>query len=244
MKHPSSLVIDALAAGHLVGEGAEQARAHIAGCARCRGDLEAAEAACAHFTHEVLLRTVGTLQVRPAWWRRMWPALVLPALAAAGLLLWLVRRPDVRGPDRDVQIKGAITFQVFAKRGERVFALHDGTTLAPGDRIRFVAGGARYLLIASVDGGGTPTVYYPYGGTRSAAIASEPSELPGSIVLDAAPGPERVFALFSARPLEAAEVTRALAALGARGAAAIRATAVLEIGADVQISVVFEKASP
>jgi hypothetical protein len=243
MSHLSSLTIDALAGGHLEGGAAEAARAHIAACARCRGDVETAEAACAQFTREVLPRTLPTLRPQP-WWRRMWPALVVPVFAAAALLLWIARSADVPEPDRDLRIKGTATFQVFAKRGDYVFAVRDAAKLAAGDSIRFVAGGPRYLLIASVDGAGKPTVYYPYGGNRSHAIATEPAELPGSIVLDAAPGPERLFALFSDQPLEAAVVTRALGTLGARGADAIRATATLEVAAAVQISIVFEKVQP
>jgi hypothetical protein len=138
-----------------------------------------------------------------------------------------------------------MSFQVFARRADAVFAVHDGTELAAGDQIRFVvgSGGPEYLLVASVDGSGKPTVYYPYGGDHSGAVTNEPSELPGSIVLDAAPGPERVFALITKEPLDAAQVTRALAALGARGPGAIRTTAAIDIPA-TQASIVFEKAAP
>jgi hypothetical protein len=242
MTHLSSLAIDALAGGHLAGGDAEAARAHVAACARCRADFAAAEAACATFTRDVLPRTVGKLRARRSWHWWRWTALVAPLLAAAALLLFFARRGDVAEPD--VRVKGATTFQVFAKRGDRVFAVRDGTKLAAGDQIRFVAGGTRYLLIGSVDGAGKPTVYYPYGGPRSAQIAEQPSELPGSIVLDAAPGPERVFALFSQQPLEAPVVTRALAALGARGVDAVRATSLLDVQATVQVSIVFEKVTP
>jgi hypothetical protein len=244
MTHLSSLQIDALAAGQFAGSEADVARAHVASCARCRDDFAAAEAACAEFTRDVLPRTIGRLRAQPPWWRTLWPAIVVPALAAAALLLWSVRRPDVPGKGPDVQIKGSVTFQVFAKRGAQVIAVRDGTRLAAGDQIRFVAGGARYLLIASVDGNGRASVYYPYGGTRSEAIANKPSELPGSIVLDAAPGPERLFALFSREPLEATTVTRALTAIGVKGGGAIRATTSLDVPASAQVSIVFEKVAP
>jgi hypothetical protein len=215
--HPSSLQLDAMAAGHLGDADAAAVRAHVGGCTRCRGDLEAAEAACAEFARDVLPRTIGRLRPRPSRWRLLVPALAVPVLAAAALVLWL-RRPDAV-PDDNLRMKGGLSFQVFAERAGDVIAVGDGTRLAPGDRIRFVvgSGGPSYLLVASIDGAGTATVYYPYGGEHSGSAAVQPAELPGSIVLDAAPGPERVFALrpssarsaWSARAVQLRSATRA-----------------------------------
>ena len=92
----------------------------------------------------------------------------------------------------------------------------------------------------SIDGAGTATVYYPYGGERSGPTSQEPSELPGSIVLDAAPGPERVFALVSAEPLEAAVVKRKLLDMRSH----IRETTRLAVPGVEQASIVFEKEAP
>lgn len=236
--HLSSLTIDALAGGHLGDDEAARARSHIETCGRCRTDLEATEAACAHFTRSVLPRTVDKLRPRP-WWRTLAPLLV-PVVAVAVLLVWFVRKPgdSAVGPGDDIRIKGAVTLQVFAKRGESVIPLRDGTRLAAGDAIRFVVAAerARYVLVASVDGAGKATVYYP-----SSEIAATPRELPGSIVLDDAPGPERVFAIYTAAPIEASVVTRALTALGARGPKAIRDAHTVPVEAVAQATVMFEK---
>lgn len=247
--HLSSFVIDALAVGHLAGAERAAAQLHIDGCERCRADLENTRAACATFTRDVLPRTIGTLHLPAPWWRRFGPALLVPMLAAAAMLFWFARRPDAVEPreaEPDIQIKGAVTFQMFARRDDQVFAVRDGTRLAAGDQIRFVVGARRlgFVLVASVDGAGATTVYYPYGGARSGPVGATPGELPGSVVLDAAPGPERVFALFSSEPLEAAQVTRVLAAIGARGRTAIRATTTLDVPAQDQASLVFEKDAP
>jgi hypothetical protein len=242
--HLSSLTIDSLAGGHLGTDEAAAARSHVETCTRCRADLETAEAAIATFTRDVLPRTVGTLARRP-WWRAFVPVLV-PVLAAAALLVWFVREPDATRDTDDIRAKGAATFQVYAKRGEHVFALRDGSRLAPGDAIRFVAGSrvAGYLLVGSVDGAGHASIYFPYGGARSGAIGGAPAELPGSIVLDAAPGPERLFAVFTPEPIDATAVTAALEALGKGGADAIRTAHELPIAAKVQASLVFEKDAP
>jgi len=246
-QHLSSMTIDGLASGLLA---EPSARAHLESCARCRGDLEAAEAACATFTRDVLPRTIGKLRPVRSRWVLAWPAIAATALAAIVLVMLLGVRerpaPAIQD-DGDIRMKGVLAFQMFASRRYEVFAVHDATKLAAGDKIRFVvgAGAARpYLLVASVDGAGNATIYYPYGAARSGPAPAAPSELPGSIVLDAAPGPERVFALASAQPLDAMQVTRALLVLGRKGAAAIRATAVLDNLPAVQQSIVFEKVAP
>lgn len=246
MTHPSMLVIDALAAGKLDGAEADAARAHIVTCTRCRDDLAAAEAAGAKFMRDVLPRTLPAIRPRRSRWWTLVPAVLAPALAVLALVWWSKRGGAPERDDDDVRIKGSLTFQVFASHGHDVIPVRDGTRLLPGDSIRFVvgSGGPGYVMVASIDGAGHASIYYPYDGARSGDATSKPSELPGSIVLDASPGPERLFALVSAEPLEASVVTRALAAIGAGGAQAIRDTTRLDVPAAAQASVVFEKAAP
>ena len=99
-----------------------------------------------------------------------------------------------------------------------------------------------FVMIASVDGAGRANLYVPYEGTTSVRIKpGRRVEMEGSIVLDASRGPERVFAIFSRRPLDAAPVRAALAGIAARGAGAIRSAGSLEVDAAGQSSVLFEK---
>ena len=246
MSHPSSLGLDALAADKLAGEEAAGARAHVATCERCREDLAAAEAARSYFTRDVLPRTLGTVARRRRRWWAFAPAVLVPALAVIALVIWQRRGDAPVVVEDEIRMKGGLAFQIFANRGGEVIAVRDGARLAAGDQIRFVvgSGGPSFLLVASIDGAGTATVYYPYGGDRSGPATREPSELPGSIVLDTAPGPERVFALVSAEPLDAAVVKQALLAIGTRGAGAIRATRTLDVPATAQATIAFEKGPP
>jgi hypothetical protein len=98
------------------------------------------------------------------------------------------------------------SFSAVAARGEAQRKVEPGDHLRQGDRLRFVVdpGTARYLLVLSIDGAGNHSVYFPAGGARSEAIPDRAGELPGSTELDAVTGPERVWAVFSSRPLDAA----------------------------------------
>lgn len=236
--HVSAFTLDALALGALDPDREAAAHAHVASCAACRGARDAAAALREHFMIRVLPRGL------PARRHHRWLWLAVPALAAALLVaLWPRLEPPEQG---DLGIKGTASWQVFANRSGHTFAVHDGTELAAGDRIRFVVvpGGARYLLVASVDGRGAVTIYYPYEGSQSAPIDGERFELTGSIVLDAAPGPERIYALLSDEPITADAVRAPLRMVAHGGAVAIRGTYALPVPVRAQASLVFEKVAP
>ncbi|HEY4175592.1 MAG TPA: zf-HC2 domain-containing protein [Kofleriaceae bacterium] len=245
MTHPSSLAIDTLAANRMSAPEASAVRAHIDTCERCRADFAEANAAVSTFTREVFPRTRDRLTVpaRP-WWRSLLPVLA-PVLAAAMVLVWFVRRPESVPTHEDViRTKGGLTFRVFARRDHTVHLVQDGEALAAGDQIRFVAGGTskRYILVVSIDGRGTASVYYPYGGSGSALLGDGTSELPGSIVLDTAPGAERLFAVFTPEPIAAGPVLEQLRAIASKNA--IRDTRSLDVPASAQATLVFDKATP
>lgn len=239
--HTSPLLIGKLLAGRATDEEVHALEAHAQICPRCRDELAGAQAAGRTFTQSVFPRTLPAIAARRSP-RRTWRLIVPLALAAATASVALIVRrpvaPDASAPEH--QFKGAGALQVFAHRGEGSFRVQGGTALRAGDRIRFgvVPSDARFVLVASVDGRGHASIYQP---STPVADGEEPLViLPDSIVLDDAAGPERLFALFSARRLEDAEVMEALRALGAAGADAIRRTTRLPLPWD-QASVLLEK---
>jgi hypothetical protein len=165
-------------------------------------------------------------------------------VAAAAAWLVFVRPPS---PDDDgLGVKGAATLAIFAAGKQGVQPVSDGTALHPGDRIRFVLwpAGQRHVVIASIDGAGKATVYHPFGGRESAPLREGMRvEVPGSIALDASPGPERVFAVLAPRPFSTASVIEALRGLGTKGPTAIRATTTLPLtlASVTQQSILIEK---
>lgn len=237
--HTAPLLLGKLLAGKATEEEVRAAEAHAQACARCREELAEARAAGRRFTESVFPRTLPAVEARrkpPRSWR-----LVLPlALAATAAVALFVRRPTPEPPQ--LQFKGEGALQVFAHRGGESFPVRDGTALRAGDRIRFgvVPGHARFVLVASVDGRGHVSIYQP--STPVASGEAPLVTLPDSIVLDDAPGPERIFALFSDRPVEERAVTAALAALGAAGADTVRGTTHLPLSY-TQASVLFEKSA-
>jgi hypothetical protein len=209
VKHLSAFDLDLLEMGGLSAADRAQAEAHLQDCARCRAEREAAAQLRQRFSEHVLPRTLARVTQRRRWvgWKWM-PVLLAPALAAAALLFYL--RPQ---GEPEYAFKGGPALTVYARHGDRVWKLRDGQKLQPGDELRFVVApaGHRYVLVASLDGAGQASIYYPFGGERSAAVASG-AELPGSIKLDETLGRERLFALFSDEPLSTADVLRQLKA--------------------------------
>jgi hypothetical protein len=248
-EHLSALVLDRRALGDL-SEGETRAMdIHLEGCGLCRGRLAAQQESFQKFEQYVLPAVLPAIRIRSqGWWQRLpaWRlAWAVPAVAAVALAVVVLphglQREEAGNQPRDViAVKGGPNLQTFVKRGTQVFAAADGVLLMPGDALRFVvqSGGLPYLLIVSRDGAGQLTVYYPFGGTQSAELKSEGrNQLPGSVVLDATPGEERVIALFSRHPLEVAAVISRIAS------AAIEPTAA-DLGADALLRLRFVKGTP
>lgn len=248
LAHVSSLELDSLALDALPAPEKQRVVDHLGACAACRQRSEELTALHSQFTRSVLPRHLASMPWRPSPWAHWatWMRLV-PVLAVAGLALLFVL-PGERSPDGpELAVKGGAALRVFVHRGERVWKATEGEPLAPEDQVRFEveAGGLPYLLVVSIDGAGKPSIYYPYDGGQSGPVDPQQEVvLPGSIVLDAAPGPERLYALFSREPLQAEAVKAALLEVGAGGPDAIRAQALLPIEVDAQASFFFEKATP
>ncbi|MCY1022757.1 hypothetical protein [Pyxidicoccus sp. MSG2] len=254
MSHLSQLDLEAHALRALSPAAASHVEAHLASCQPCADALATLQATHRRFESDVLPRTLPRvrerLEARPA--ARPWTWLLAPAAlaVAASLAAVVLLRPSGTVDDSRYGVKGGAVLRVYAKRGDGVSLVKDGVRLSAGDALRFtvVPAGLPYLLVVSVDGAGAVSVYHPAGGTQSAPLpesGNAPVELPGSLVLDAAPGPERIWALFSREPLRRADVEPALRALAARGADAVRASRTLSVaGVAAQDSFLLEKSTP
>ncbi len=119
---------------------------------------------------------------------------------AAGLtaLFFAPREPDRLG------LKGGPVLGFYVQHGDQVRRGTDGETVAAHDAIRFSYTAAEpvHLGIFSIDGAGAVSRYYPAGDRTRAEPAGADMLLPISTRLDGVLGPERIFALFCAAPID------------------------------------------
>jgi hypothetical protein len=239
-RHLSSLQLDELALGALPQAEEAAARAHLASCGRCQADDAALASSRAHFSAAVLPKTMGAVRRRAdaesGFWqrRRTWLVGLTVACGAAAALLIGIRRPAT---DEDLLAKGGgAPLAAFFKRGDRVAQVVAGQPLRAGDSVRLVVQtqAKRHVAVLSADVSGHVTRWFPQQGKQSGELAAHArAELPGAIVLDASPGPERLFAVFADSPIDLPPLEKKLFELGRAGPEAVRRTERLNIiGAD------------
>jgi len=261
--HPTAADFDRAELGSLPEERLRELAAHVLACGRCAETQAALQRAAAHFRNEVFPRSLPRIVAAtssPAarlrrWWSEAsagvrWASVAAPVAAAlvltAGTIAYKARGPSAVDQEPAVSAKGGPALHLFVRRGDRVFAAQPGAVLDPGDAVRFVVepAGHQYLLVVSIDGAGKVSVYHPFDGVQSAPLAPAARvEVPGSIVLDRAPGPERIFALFSDAPLSAAAVGQQLQKLAAApgGGSGSESEVELALPDTEQVSFVFAK---
>lgn len=221
--HLSAETIDLLSLSALDPQATQVAQTHLDGCAACRSRWDELQVDSQRFKQFVYPRTVGEVTsrvLRPSFFDRLrlsgvrvlGPA--LGAAAAAGLVLVVALGKGGGTQTEDdvyVGLKGGPGFTVVAQRATGgQLEVGAGTVLHPGDKVRFVTqpAGQAYVLVVGKDSRGAVQVYHPLGGSESVAATS--GELPQSFELDDALGEERLWAVYSAQPLQAAQVGEAL----------------------------------
>jgi hypothetical protein len=143
---------------------------------------------------------------RPLPWR-----LLIPLLAAALALLLVL--PVVLSPDQVVvddpdviRIKGDEALVVYQLKSSGLVP-YDGKALGSGDVLGFRVNPAGHgeVVLMSVDGAGTVTVFYPVEGETVQELPAEATDvpLPLTVTLDGAPGPEVFVAVFDTTPSQA-----------------------------------------
>lgn len=233
-ERPSRLELARLVSGELAEDRARRVRAAVQGDPDLQRELDELSANAAAYEERgaqqrarLLVRleqeTSATGSPRRWWW-----ALAPAAAAALAALVVLVVLPTVRppAPVPVVAFKGQLAVRVVARRGGRQFVVGQGAALSAGDALRFVVttGAPGHLVVLSIDGQGTLSPFYP---ETPAARDPRPlrlesagrHELPGSVVLDEAPGPELLVVVFSRRPFDRRSVERRLAELARAGTA-------------------------
>jgi len=110
-------------------------------------------------------------------------------------------------PLEPTRVKGIAHLTAFRLAGDHVERLDEDTLVRGGDvlQLQYSASGARFGLIASIDGAGVVTLHYPAAETAppaATALAAKTTALPSSYALDDAPRFERFFFITSADPID------------------------------------------
>ena len=151
--------------------------------------------------------------------KRNWFAALVSVTAATGMGVLLLLRPVP--PESYLGLKGdPLVLSVFAGTPEGARVVVDGSRIPAASAIRFQVRRPApcRLWIVSVDGAGQVSRLFPPWGDEGAEVTT-PGPLPGGAVLDGRPGPERIFAVCTTRPLgmKSLEAAGRLAASGGPG---------------------------
>lgn len=214
---PSEFVLDDR---RIHGRAAPATESHIGDCPACGARIAERGADARRF--EALAAPTWTRIVAEAGARRRRRRMALPValagIAAAAAAVVVVVRPAA---DTRVTPKGSALVEIVCRRAGETFAIGPGDEVAPGDALRFrplpAWSGARYIQIGSVDGTGAYAPFYPSSDDGvSVPLPPRGEPLAGSIRLDAAPGPERLFVVLSAEPIATRDVARTAVAHAAQ----------------------------
>lgn len=231
---PSRFLLDRYATGELSEAERLDLEARLDDAARAYlAELDAARAALPPLDLEALRsRAARPLVAAPEipepanrslrlWFPLLVAALIVVALAPRALRTTTIPEDPVTEPTIRVRGEGALL--LFHLEGERLVA-YDGRALGAGDAIGFQVrpGGYEGVVLLSLDAEGEASLLYPEVGAAPEPIDGDGRTvpLPGTIVLDDAPGPELFVAIFDQRVPEA--LAEAADRYGAGGAEAVR----------------------
>jgi hypothetical protein len=220
-------LLERLAAGELPREQADQLRAAL----RAQGEEARLDALAA--SNSELLAALPVEQVAREVRRRMGQrklaprrpvlALSLAATCAAGLAVVLLVRTPVNptqtgagpvAPTENIIIKGDPSLHIQRQTKAGPTPVHDKDRVRRGDNLQlgYVARGARFGVVASIDGRGTVTLHLPEIPGPAAPLTSDGAHaLPHSFELDDSPGFERFVFVTSEARFDTGAVTSALA---------------------------------
>jgi len=216
--HLAEIVLRRYRAGEFSAEECAAADRHLAACAPCRTKLRVLVEEQRAFERDIPFeRFAGGVErarrvprPRP---RRLWFLGASGALAAAAVVLFLVRTPAANyNRPKGSSVEATVRVASAKAAAQRAVPPGSQEVLEPGDRVRFGYRTAdpRYLAAVSVDDGGEITLLYPESGPALAvAPTAETTYLPDSLEFTGA-GREKVFLFLARKPFDSAAAKAAV----------------------------------
>ncbi|MCK6546453.1 DUF4384 domain-containing protein [Myxococcota bacterium] len=229
--HPSKRALEEVAFAPTLATA--ELTAHLAECAACSAEVTALRAERAEFNRALPPRVFAAKLFERADAERTPPltarllAWLRPAVAvcAIGLGALTISRALTPAEDPAILLKGDtdVRLTVLVSRGGAAARpLAPSEALRAGDLLRFAVDAPKrgHVVVANLDARGRFSLYAPARPGETLVVEAGANQvLPGSIELDDFVGAERIFVLFSERPIDPAAVERALvdAYAGAKG---------------------------
>lgn len=136
--------------------------------------------------------------------------LLLAAAAVFAIIGWFSGFPS--GPDPEhFAVRAPVDLSIHVAQGGQLYPYEPGSPVGAGDVLGFrvTPGAHRGVVLLSVDGTGMVSVFFPAEGVDPVPLTGPGAvELPGTVMLDGAPGPEVFVAVFDVPATDAKELVR------------------------------------
>jgi hypothetical protein len=186
-------------------------RVHVEECARCALRWEALAKQRTDFLERMpsWRHLQGQQRAKlPSNW--LWGG---GAALAASLLLTFWLAPSVDTPG--LRSKGGPRIGAYVKHGAEITRADTGSTVFPGDHVRFTYSSDRSVYFALLNRDALhATTYFPLGPETTLLAAGHDVALDFSIKLDGQPGSEQIHGLFCEEPQQLEPLRAALQATG------------------------------
>lgn len=219
---PSDLALDALHVGEHSASEAARLMKHIAGCSACEARWELRQQGLSAFPaldRDAMIAKLHRLsaeipeETSPSFWQQVRSVFAQPAvfgttMAMCAILMMLSVKPDPGpiddiNPQQTIRTKGA-SFTVFKNTEDSVEILASGSTVEPGDKLRFKIKPQEgtEVMIVGQEADGKIYMAFPLDGSAASrpSTASEGGVLPGTIELDQSSGRERLHLISCDHP--------------------------------------------
>ena len=136
--------------------------------------------------------------------------LLAAAVLLGGFAVFTTRDPATNEPP-GYAVRGGPSLTIHVAQGDQLHPYEEGTAVGAGDVLGFRVVGGKHqgVVLLSVDGTGMISVFFPGDGLQPEPLQGAGEfELPGTVMLDGAPGPEVFVAVFDQRADHAKALVR------------------------------------